>query len=231
MLTIVEPGWKLYTPTSMADLIPFIEKCGRCCYKSEDKITEDSADKFVRRICRNNHESVLEHASITVKITCSRAASHQLVRHRVGCAYSQESMRYCNYGKKGFQVICPPGVGLYPGRYEKTPENWYQYGNDGTFCIIKHPIRVGWLNTRASDICQYEFELKEGVPPEDARFNLPIATKTEIMTTFNIRMWRHVFKERGLNKHAQWEIRGIFKSILDNFAQEMPAFFKDLLDG
>jgi len=68
-------------------------------------------------------------------------------------------------------------------------------------------------------------------PPEDARFLLPNACKTEIVTTFNIRQWRHVFRDRALNPRAQWEIRGIMRGILDAFAERMPALFDDLLEA
>ena len=53
------------------DLIKKIEKCGRVCYKSEDKITEDSAEKFVANIIKRGHEAVLEHASFIFQVSCN----------------------------------------------------------------------------------------------------------------------------------------------------------------
>lgn len=64
-------------------MLKHIEMCGRVCYKSEDKIADDSAEKFVRRIIKSGHESVLEHASITVRFVCDRGVSHEIVRHRI----------------------------------------------------------------------------------------------------------------------------------------------------
>ena len=64
-------------------MLKHIEMCGRVCYKSEDKIGDDSAEKFVRRIIKSGHESVLEHASITVRFVCDRGVSHEIVRHRI----------------------------------------------------------------------------------------------------------------------------------------------------
>ena len=72
-----------------------IESCGRTCYKSEDKITEESAYKFVTGIIRSGHHSVIEHVNITVRFVCDRGISHEIVRHRHG-SYCQESTRYCN---------------------------------------------------------------------------------------------------------------------------------------
>jgi len=91
MITIVKPDYTILT--SLDGIVEHIERCGRVCYKSEDRITEGSTGKFVRNICRNRHESVLEHANITVIVKCSRACSHQIVRHRL-CSFSQESQRY-----------------------------------------------------------------------------------------------------------------------------------------
>ena len=98
MIEIVKPSWSW---SNMAELkLPYIaehlEECGRKCYKSEDRITPDSAAKFVKKICRNRHESVLEHEKITVRVICDRGVTHEIVRHRIA-SYSQESTRYCNY--------------------------------------------------------------------------------------------------------------------------------------
>ncbi len=82
-----------------------IEKAARVCYKSEDKITDDSASNFIANIIKRGHESVLEHEKITVTIICDRGISHEIVRHRIA-SYSQESTRYCNYsdGKFGCEL-------------------------------------------------------------------------------------------------------------------------------
>jgi len=238
MLTVVDPGWELLAPDDPAGLVELVERCGRVCYKSEGNIKEGSSDVFVRKICRNRHESVLEHASLTVRIVCSRAASHQLVRHRVGCAYSQESMRYCNYGKRGLQVIAPQGLSLPAGVYHKSIIPGYGfYTNIPGETIIDGPLALWpgqeeqrWLRDVEWAYRSYCKQLDRKVKPEDARFILPTATKTEVATTYNVRMWRHVFRERAFNKHAQWEIRGIFKSIFDHFVVEMPAFFEDMIE-
>ena len=78
-----------------------IEICGRVCYKSENRISEESSKKFIKRIIASGHESVLEHEKITVKFICDRGVSHEIVRHRIA-SYSQESTRYCNYSQDKF---------------------------------------------------------------------------------------------------------------------------------
>jgi len=238
MITIIQPTY--YLPETTVQMFPFlmehVERCGRICYKSEDRITEDSAERFVNGIRKSGHESVLEHALITAIVICSRACSHQLVRHRIA-AYSQESQRYCDYGKKdSLQVVCPPSIGLLPGDYQgdydRDRYEWILWRDDSEH----HPVeitcaneqQVRWVMHIDSVYDEYMRELKEGIKPEDARYLLPNATKTELAVTFNLRQWRHVFRERALNRHAQWEIRGIFSAILVDLKKRFPAIFCDL---
>ena len=212
MITIVKPHffWPETTLKMMPFLMSHIEYCGRICYRSKDKITDDSAKRFVEKITKSGHHSVLEHFSITAIVICSRACSHQLVRHRIA-AYSQESMRYCNYGKDdSLKVICPPSIGLEPGDYEEG---------------FKLPIQQEiWIRQIDTAYQEYLSELAEGVRPEDARYVLPNATKTELAVTFNVRQWKHFFKMR-CDKHAQWEIRDIAISIQDNLKSHFPSVF------
>jgi thymidylate synthase (FAD) len=231
MITIIEPHyyWPETTEAAFPRMVEHLERCGRICYKSEDLITEDSANKFVEKICRNRHESVLEHCVATAIVVCSRACSHQLVRHRIA-AYSQESQRFCDYGKKSsLQVICPPSIGIEPGDYGAE-----HFENIGLLVCKNSKAWKGstkqeqWIWQVDGAYSEYLAEVKEGIPPGDARFVLPNACKTELAVTFNLRQWRHVFQERALNKHAQWEIRGIFSAILEDLKVRLPAVFSDL---
>lgn len=203
MITIVKPKAKLITPVKhLVDYTKLIERIGRVCYKSESKINSESAPKFVKGIINRGHESVIEHCSVTYKFTCSRACSHQLVRHRL-CAFSQESMRYCDYSKLGFQVILPPSIS---------------------------EIELDEYMISMKDAYDDYIHLRDnGVPPEDARFVLPNASKTEVVITSNLRNWRHMIRERGLNPHAQWEIRKLFRDVLYELNHYLPVFFEDLI--
>lgn len=218
-ITIVKPHFDLFPGTleALSETPKLLELAGRTCYKSEDRITDESACKFVEKICRNRHESVLEHANYTVRFVLSRSASHQLVRHRIA-SYSQESQRYCNYGKRGLQVICPPSIGLAEGEFDFDRTLPYEF----TFEQFR------WM--QAIDCCYsvYMEQLDKGMLPEDARYVLPNATKTEVVVTMNARTWRHVFKERALNKHAQWEIREVMQGWYDVCKEACPSVFGDL---
>jgi len=242
-ITVVPHGFKLITPIKWIQAYPqFIERCGRTCYKSEDKITPDSAAKMIRALLKSGHHSVFEHASITVLIIGDRAMSHQLVRHRLA-AYSQESQRYCDYSKPssykikrsennidagGFRVICPPVIGLECGTYlwDATLHAWKFKGKLLTGNLLNGRI---WLDSIRRSYESYLELRQEDVKSEDARMVLPNATKTEVMTTYNLREWRHVFELRALDAagHAQWEIGGIMRGILCKFNELLPDFFGD----
>ena len=91
-MKIIKPDVQFITPIDGATILKRLEQCGRVCYKSEDKITEGSAEKFVAGIINRGHGAVLEHCSFTVKFICDRGVSHEIVRHRLA-AYCQESTR------------------------------------------------------------------------------------------------------------------------------------------
>ena len=96
-MRLVKPSYEILHIDDSA--LKLLELAGRTCYKSEDRIADGTAEPFVQRIVHDyKHESVIEHANITVKFIVDRGVTHELVRHRL-CSFSQESTRYCNYGK------------------------------------------------------------------------------------------------------------------------------------
>lgn len=163
---IIDPSYIVIDKINGEEILKKIEKCGRVCYKSEDRTTDDSCKKFVAGLIKSGHESVLEHVSITVKFIVSRAIANEIVRHRLA-SYSQESTRYCNY-KDGIQVVMPEVVA-----------NQYAYID-----ACQH----------AEDA--YIELLSEVNRPEIARGVLPNDLKTELIMTANLREWRHFFKMR-----------------------------------
>ncbi len=100
-MKIIRPYVQIGTDVDGKGVLKKIETIARTCYKSESKITEDSAEKMVARLIKNGHEAMLEHASVTVKFVCDRGISHELVRHRLA-SFAQESTRFCNYSNEEF---------------------------------------------------------------------------------------------------------------------------------
>jgi len=185
-----------------------IEIAGRTCYKSEDKITDTSASRFVKNIVKSRgHESISEHASATFKIITDRAVSHQIVRHRLA-SYSQESQRYCNYTKdsNGGEIVFIDPIGL-------STKN-----------------RSMFLSQLAKTELLYKELIANGEKAEVARGILPNATKTEIIVTMNFRSWMHFINLRK-DKHAQQPIREIANLIEEQLAIVSPSLFDYSLEN
>ncbi|MDI9520908.1 MAG: FAD-dependent thymidylate synthase [Bacillota bacterium] len=185
-----------------------IELYGRTCYKSEDRITEDSARKFVARIIKSGHESVLEHEKISVRIICDRGVSHELVRHRIA-SYSQESTRYCNYGHEKF------GSEL---TFIK-PFYWDNENSQEKYALWKEAMEF-------SEKAYFKL-LEAGAKPEEARSVLPNSLKTEIIVTMNLREWRHFFKMRT-PENAHPQIREVACPLLEKLKSMIPVVFDDI---
>lgn len=104
-MKIVDPSFTIMSYISPGGIeeLKRLENAARTCYKSEHLASDDisSARELIRKCIANDHDSVLEHVSISAKIVCDRGVSHELVRHRMA-SYSQESTRYCNYTKDRF---------------------------------------------------------------------------------------------------------------------------------
>lgn len=208
-MKIIEPSFEFVTPMSMIPgkvVMKRLEKIGRVCYKSEDKITDYSYEKFLRGIIKRGHESVLEHCSITVKFICDRGVTHEIVRHRIG-SYSQESTRYCNYSndKFGNEITV-----IKPCFFEEDSDKyklWY----------------MGCMDAENA----YFNLLQSGASPQEARSVLPNSLKTEIVVTYNIREWRHFFKLR-CSKAAHPQMREVAIMALKEFYKYMPILFEDI---
>ena len=78
-MKVIGPSFEILTPINGEELLKTIEHIGRICYKSENNITANSAEKFITNLLDRRHESVIEHVSITVKVICDRGISHEIV--------------------------------------------------------------------------------------------------------------------------------------------------------
>lgn len=188
------------------EILNKIERCGRVCYKSEGKIEEGSAAKFVAGLIKRGHEAVLEHASVTVKFVVDRGVSHEIVRHRLA-SYCQESTRYCNYSKEDFGSEI---TFIIPEYLEYKSEGWN---------IWKSAMKA------AEDA--YFKLLEFGLSPQEARAVLPNSTKTEIIMTANLREWRHFFKLRCANA-AHPQMKEVTRPLLEYFKKLIPVVFDDI---
>jgi thymidylate synthase (FAD) len=209
-MKIIKPYFIIEDEINGEEILKKIERAGRTCYKSEEKITANSSRDFIKIILTSGHESVIEHEKVTVRVICDRGISHEIVRHRIA-SYSQESTRHCNYTKNKFgneMTVIEPCFWKSESEADK-----------GKYDIWKNSIEA---------IEKEYFKLIElGASPQEARSILPNSLKTEIVITMNLREWRHFFKLRT-SKKAHPQMREITIPLLNEFKKCIPVIFDDI---
>lgn len=209
-MKIIEPYYVIEDEIDAKKMMATIERAGRTCYKSEQNISDGSAERFIASIIKRGHESVIEHEKITVRFICDRGVTHEIVRHRIA-SYSQESTRYCNYSNDKF------GNEL---TFIK-PCFWDESTDDG-----KKKMNL-WEKSMQNIENEYNELISLGAKPEEARSILPNSLKTEIVVTMNLRSWRNFFKLRTAPA-AHPQIRQISSALLAEFKEKLPIIFGDI---
>jgi thymidylate synthase (FAD) len=205
-MKIIEPKIIIESEVNGDYILNQIEKAGRTAYKSEDKITQDSAKDFVKMIDKRGHHSVIEHQSVTVRVICDRGVTHEIVRHRLA-SYTQESTRYCNYTKGKF------------GKELTVIKPCFWKDDDEKYNVWKEAI----INSEKA----YNNLIKLGASPQEARSVLPNSLKTEIVITMNLREWKHFFKLRT-SEFAHPQMREIAVPLLKEFQKLIPIIFDEI---
>ena len=218
----ITAGFEILTPISEGGIkeLQHIEKIGRVCYKSEDRITEDgeSAKKFVGMLIRNGHEAMIEHSSLSIKFTVDRGVSHELVRHRIA-SFAQESTRYCNYSNNKFGGECTY-IDITHSMYLDTKmKNMSEEELNAVY--------DEWVSAMEDAEKHYMRMLELGATPQIARSVLPNSTKTEITITANYREWRNFFKLR-VPKTAHPQMREVTIELLKELKTRIPVIFDDI---
>lgn len=206
-MKIIEPSAELAQELDAAEIMRHLERAGRVCYKSESRISDTSAEKFLANIIRSGHESVIEHVSLTFKIICDRGVSHEIVRHRLA-SYSQMSTRYCDYSgdKFGGELSF-----IRPCFWHEGEENFEL-----------------WRQAMAQAEKFYLELRKNGARPEEARSVLPNSLATELFMTANLREWRHFLKLRT-SPRAHPQMRQIAVQIYEILREKLPVIFSDIV--
>ena len=221
-MKILNPNYKILTPISdgAVDELKHIERIGRVCYKSEDRITEDgeSAKKFCKMLIDRGHEAMIEHSTLSVLFTVDRGVSHEMVRHRIA-SFAQESTRYVNYSKDKFGNEI--GVIDIMGGIERDKA----LNNEDADLLGE--IYTEWFKGMEDAEKHYMKLIELGATPQIARSVLPNSTKTNITITANYREWRNFFKLRTtLAAHPQ--IREVTVPLLKELQQRIPIIFDDI---
>src|SRR6478736_3660151 len=197
-----------------------VEFGGRACYRSWEpglnpnvsKVRTDQREYFAN-ILRSAHGSVLEHANYSFAIrNCSRVFTHELVRHRAGSAFSQESLRYVRLTDIGFRV--PPA--LEPVRQQ-------------VLAIVEQleEFQVSAASELGIDDDGVPFHVKKEVTSALRRL-APIGLSTDIVWTANVRTLRHVIEMRTA-PGAEEELRLVFDKVARKMLDEAPLLFQDFV--
>lgn len=207
-MKIIRPSAEFISIIDREAILKHIEICGRVAYKSEDKITPDSAAKFVSHVVKRKHLSVIEHVSLTARIITDRGVTHEAVRHRLA-SFTQESTRYVNYGNRGGEIT------VIAIDFSTIPE--------------EATARAVWESAIESAEAAYMSLLDLGCSPQIARDVLPTCTKAEIIVTANLREWRHILDLRTA-PDAHPKIRTVMLPLLCHLNEELPEIFGDLVE-
>jgi thymidylate synthase (FAD) len=195
-----------------------VEFCGRVCYRSWEpglnrnvrRIREDQQE-YLGNLLSSLHGSVLEHASYTFAFrNVSRVFTHELVRHRAGSAFSQESLRYVRLADLGFRV--PPA--LEPIREQ----------------VVHLVEQLEEFQLTAADALGLDddgvpFAVKKEITSALRRL-APLGLSTDIVWTANVRTLRHVIEMRT-SPGAEEELRSVFDSVAETMCREVPSLFQD----
>jgi thymidylate synthase (FAD) len=195
-----------------------IEFGGRACYRSWEpglnpnvsRVRTDRGEYF-ENILRSQHGSVLEHANYSFALrNVSRVFTHELVRHRAGSAFSQESLRYVRLTDIGFRI--PPA--LEPVR-------------DQVVSLVEQleEFQVSAAEALGLDEEGVPFSVKKEVTSALRRL-APIGLSTDIVWTANVRTLRHVIEMRTA-PGAEEELRLVFGQVADLVRREVPSLFQD----
>jgi len=218
----IKPGFSIEFPTNdttITEMMELVEKSARLCYKAEGHMGDTFNPQFLRSKIDMGHESVIEHSLVSVRVICDRGVSHEIVRHRIGASYSQESTRYCNYGNDKFgneiTVIDILGGIALDSQMQKLPAE------------VIFDIVAEWIHAMENAEKSYLRMITLGATPQIARSVLPNSTKTEIMMSMNFRSWRHFFSLRTpVTAHPQ--MREIMIKLLAHFKHTFPVIFDDI---
>lgn len=166
-------------------------------FQSEDPEEFDGTD-FVSDISFATDEIPWQHRHVAVRVICSRATSHQLVRHRP-CSLLQESARFCKYDD-GVTFIRP------------------EWAEDG--------LQADYFETQCySSEAMYKSRRNAGLAPQQARGALIHDVKTELIIYANLPEWKHIFAMR-CGKAADPEMRRIMIPLREEFEREYPEMWE-----
>lgn len=174
--------------------------------------TRSIEDNFIH-ILESGHHSIFEHVAFNFIVTdCSRVFTHEMVRHRIGVAYSQTSGRYCNLSE-GFDIVSDGSL-----EQELGHEEVYSVKQ---FLEEKYKEWASRLG-----LTERPFNEKKKLTSALRRWLVPTGVANELGMSLNLRELRHVIQMRT-SRHAEWEIRCVFNQVYNLLAKKHHLIFHD----
>ncbi len=201
-----------------------IERAGRTCWKSEDKIGPGTAEKFATMLLEQGHYAMLEFGWLCYIVVCDRGITHEIVRHRL-YSFAQESTRYVTY-KSGATFILPPWMQFVNEQQFATPDITTSQEIMEYFPYIYSDVEYLWFTHLRTCEIRYKECLAQGWSAQKARSVLPNALKTEIVMAGNTREWMHFFKLRCHSK-AHPQMQEIANMIRADAKRRIPILFEE----
>lgn len=216
-----------------------IEWSGRISHRSEDAVP--NTERFLQTVVMDHGDwSITEHVSLSVDAIMDRGITHEWVRHRMA-SYTQESTRFVNYKKK-----MPPAF-VYPkletrcehclsgNEVVRTLNGYVHYTGERADENGAIPTKLcaydsDWLNAIDVAETRYKLLLGKGWRPQEARSVFPTALAARIVTTANLRSWRHFFLSRT-SAEAHPQVRELATSLLQDFQRIIPVLYADIVPG
>ena len=194
-----------------------------------DGLDEEKVDKFLSMLMDLGHASPVEHVVFTFGVEgVSRVLTHELVRHRVGCSYSQQSQRYVRLEQ--FEYIIPPEIERIPAakeRFIRTMEEDQRAYNEIAEMLRQEHLKKYLAEGKTEKQARI---MAEKTAIEDARYVFPNACETKIVFTMSARALMNFFRQRCCNR-AQWEIREMAEEMLRQVKSVAPILFKNAGPG
>jgi thymidylate synthase (FAD) len=207
------PGHGEWCREDGVDMLRRVEWCARISHRSEEDQKEESWQRFLTSVVLQRADwSVTEHASVSVDFLVDRGITHELVRHRL-FSYTQESTRFVNYEKKmPPSFVEPPGLS---DDCERAPN-----GEQVTLSSRQH-----WRHAISTSESMYKQLL--GLSPQVARSVFPNGLSSRIVTTGNLRNWRHFLLMRT-TRESHPQMRQVTIPLLAQFKSTIPLLYDDI---
>ena len=223
---IGNPDWQ--ADPAVSDGENLIEAAGRMCYRSWQPYDPEKPEAsnpnvtnvrrgntaYIGNVLKSGHGSILEHVNLTfICRNISRAFTHELVRHRAGMAYSQQSLRYVRLDNLPFWI----------------PES----ARENEAARKKFEDVIDFLETTQKELAEIfgmagieDFTTKKQLTSMFRRV-APIGIGTTIMVSGNLRSWRHIIAMLT-SPHAEEEIRLVTGQIAEICKEQYPSVFQDM---